>query len=636
MSTRSQSSGTRSLQNAVLLFSVRLALLLLTGCATRGVDLNALRSWEIVVPAGAIPSERYAAEEFQRLYAQASGTTLPIREKPGAAAGRVFIGAPEAGQPAGAAGAAKKWGDEDVAIRVGESAIVIAGGRPRGALYGVYSFAEDYMGVRFLTADHTHVPPLASAAAARVPRGDHVYRPPLEFRHSYYRENERDVAFATRLRNNTITDDARFGGRTPMRLINHSFARYVPLKTYGKEHPEYFNETLGKRPENLTDDQFNPGVQLCLTNPDVLRIVTEGVLRDLDAQPGLRNISVSQNDNMRYCQCAKCSAIDQREGTPMGSLLTFVNAVADEVAKKHPDVLVGTLAYQYSRKPPATIRPRPNVEIQLCSIECCQNHPLEDSNCPLNVPFRSDMDGWGKICDQVYVWYYNVNFGNYLLPSANLRILGPDVRYLVGNGARGLLMQGAYNGPGTELSDLRNYIISRLLWNPMLDAGRLCDEFLDLHYAEAAEPIRRYIKFTHDRAAASGKHQRVSRPGWQYGLDREVAEMGLKSFAEAMALAKSDVVRQRLELASVSAHAMMVDALLDTGMPMTLNWRVHRRRPLFLRPMEAELAAARPHLKRMFEISERYGITMWSEWLSAEQAKEAMRKLYNLAEGESF
>ena len=90
----------------------------------------------------------------------------------------------------------------------------------------------------------------------------------------------------------------------------------------------------------------------------------------------------------------------------MGSLLTFVNAVADAVAQKHPDVKVGTLSYWYSRRPPATIKPRPNVQIQLCSIECCLIHPINDPECPRNVAFCRDMQQWGTICDQIYICAY--------------------------------------------------------------------------------------------------------------------------------------------------------------------------------------------------------------------------------------
>ena len=619
--------------------AVLLCFLLSVACA-EAVDLNALRGWDIVVAESASPSERYAAEEFQRVFALASGTKMPIHNSPRAATGHVFIG-PDAGNAAGLRPFANSiTGDEDLGIAIADTSIWLTGGRPRGTLYGVYTFLENNLGVRFLTADHTHVPPLKPGAAIEQSRK--TYHPPLEFRSSFYGENDANVAFATRLRNNTNTGDLKLGGRTPMRLINHSFAHYVPWKKYGVEHPEYYNELNGKRPANVTDEQFNPGIQLCLTNPDVLRIVTEGVLRDLAAQPGLRNISVSQNDNYSHCRCSKCSAIDEREGSPMGSLLTFVNAVADEVAKKHPNVLVGTLAYQYSRKPPKTVRPRANVQIQLCSIECCMNHPLEDASCPLNKPFHDDMDGWGKISDKIYVWYYITNFANYLLPCPNLRIIEPDVRYFVRNGVHGLLMQGAYNVIGAEFSGLRNYVTSRLLWDPTLSGRKLADEFLDLHYAEAAGPIREFLKYSHDHAAASGKHERCSRSGMRYGLDKSVAEFGLKKFAEALALAKSDEVKRRVELASICAHAMMIDALLDSQSEMTIYGRLRKNKPLLIgegattAPSSDMLVAARPHIRKMFEISDKCGIKSISEWISRPQAEQMFRKLYGVAEGQPF
>ena len=45
----------------------------------------------------------------------------------------------------------------------------------------------------------------------------------------------------------------------------------------------------------------------------------------------------------------------------MGSLLGLVNHVAAEVETKFPDVLAGTLAYAYSRRPPQNLQPRCNV-----------------------------------------------------------------------------------------------------------------------------------------------------------------------------------------------------------------------------------------------------------------------------------
>ena len=68
--------------------------------------------------------------------------------------------------------------------------------------------------------------------------------------------------------------------------------------------------------------------------------------------------SVSQNDTFNNCQCEQCKAVDDAEGSPAGSLLKFVNAVAESIEKDHPKIRIDTLAYQYTRKPPKTIRPR--------------------------------------------------------------------------------------------------------------------------------------------------------------------------------------------------------------------------------------------------------------------------------------
>jgi hypothetical protein len=174
---------------------------------------------------------------------------------------------------------------------------------------------------------------------------------------------------------------------------------------------------LAQRTPEGTNDWF--ATEPCLTHPDVLKIVTDAVLAELKANPHRENISVSQNDNDKHCLCPKCKAIDDREGTPMGTLLEFVNAIADVVAKEHPGVKVGTLSYWYTRKPPKTLKPRPNVQIQLCSIECCVVHPINDPNCAKNVQFCSDMAEWGQLTQEIFIWNYNTNFSNYLLPFPN-------------------------------------------------------------------------------------------------------------------------------------------------------------------------------------------------------------------------
>ena len=55
----------------------------------------------------------------------------------------------------------------------------------------------------------------------------------------------------------------------------------------------------------------------------------------IQAQSNIGNISVSQNDGNGNCTCVNCAATDEREESHMGSLLAFINAVADAVVSGH-------------------------------------------------------------------------------------------------------------------------------------------------------------------------------------------------------------------------------------------------------------------------------------------------------------
>lgn len=603
--------------------SVCIALLLLCCPAQtampQGVNLADLEGWDIVIPPGGrIPSEVYAVEEFQRHVAIATGHTLPVVtsiDRPGR---HVFIGSGKLMRESELGFAVEDFGPEDLRIVIRDGNIVIAGGRPRGTLYGVYTFLEDYLGVRFLTADHTHVPPVGRWRV--VGPVDRFYHPPLEMRWTYYGEINRNAAFAARMRVNTVGGGPKLGGKSRQRLISHSFYRQIPSSKYGKKHPEYYCLRGGKRLAEVQNDARDN--EPCLTNPDVLRIVTEAVLAEIEANPQAGNFSVSQNDNAQYCQCPKCAAIDKREGTPMGSLLTFVNRVADAVAEKHPDVMVGTLAYWYSRRPPRTIKPRPNVQIQLCSIECCLIHPIDDPNCPKNVAFCEDMKEWGEICDNIFIWNYNTNFHNYLLPCPNLRVIEPNIRYFVANGAKGVFMQAAGNATGAELSELRAYMISNLLWDPSRSGQRLMDEFLDLHYGPAAGPIGEFIERVHDSAEASGKHHNCFARLADYGLDETDARAGLDAFAKALSLADAEAIRSRVEKASVCAYKAALEPV----------WYPPRK------PLDRDMIRKmRPLARRFFELCDKYGINRHRE--SREDIAAARKRLkaaFGIAEGDTF
>ena len=283
-----------------------------------------------------------------------------------------------------------------------------------------------------------------------------------------------------------------WGGKVDYRGFVHTFQHLVPPEKYFAQHPEYYSEIGGQR--------VHEHAQLCLTNPEVLRIATESVLRWIDESPGASIISVSQNDNRGYCTCAKCAALAEKEGSESGPMLHFVNAIADVVAKKHPHIIIDTLAYQYTRKPPKHVKPRPNVAVRLCSIECEFNRPLATSD--FNKTFVDDIKGWNKICNRLHIWDYVINYAHCVQPFPNFYVLQPNIQFFRDNGVTGIYEEANYFSRGGEFAELRTYIMAKLLWDPEYDVDTAIDEFCRAYYGKAWHLIRGYIDDTHRLAVS--------------------------------------------------------------------------------------------------------------------------------------
>lgn len=551
------------------------------------IPVSSMQNWRIVISDDVTASERYAAEEFQKWFNQATSFALPLEtaeENTNPNEGQVNISA------------SSTMGDEEIDITVENDQIQICGGSPRGVLYAVYQFLEELVGIRFLTADHTYIPEVSEL---KIPCGSYTYNPPFSFRWSYYRENSNAPEFAAKRKVNTVTDAENLGGKTGQQLINHSFHVLVPYGAYGESHPEYYALVDGKRDTNI----HGGGPQLCVTNPEVIEVAATTAIQRLTDNPNVENISVSQADTAAYCRCEPCEELNEAEGTPMGSQLTFVNAVAERIEKAHPNVKVGTLAYWYTRKPPKTVTPRDNVQIQLCSIECCTLHAIDNSDCEQNQAFCADTNEWGKICNDIWIWNYNTNFRSYDLPFPNLRSIGPNVRYFLRNNAKGVFMQANGNGLTGEFSDLRNYIISHLLWNPHLDDQTILTEFVELHYELAAPAILAYINFLHENVEERNLHPRCFPSPEDVGLDAESAQRVFDYFQEALALAANSEIQARVEKASIPAYKAMLVAGGEIA--------PQRQRAL---------------IAEYITLCKRYGLTHTAETQSAEDYFEELHK----------
>ncbi|HTL55771.1 MAG TPA: DUF4838 domain-containing protein, partial [Candidatus Limnocylindrales bacterium] len=448
-------------------------------------------------------------------------------------------------------------GQESFILRTDHNRLIIAGGKPRGTLYGVYTLLEEKLGVRWFTPELEFVPQTNRLV---LPALNETRSPALEYREVFWTEIMRDADFAARHRlngpNYKLTE--KHGGRPVVYFpFVHSLDTLVPRDLY-KDHPEYFPLIKGKR--------ANGYVQRCLSNPEVVKMGKARVRDWIKEHPEATIISVSQNDTGNWCECEKCKELDDREGSPSASLIQFVNAIAEDIEHDYPNIRIDTLAYQYTRKPPKTIRPRPNVIIRLCSIECCFAHSLAGCDSNENRRFREDIIAWEPIAPKLYIWDYTPNFAHYQQPFPNFDVLQPNVQFFVQHGVKGLFEQGNYSPGGYgEMGPLRAYLLAKLLWNPQTDVQKHTREFLAAYYGHAAQDIQAYVELLESQVRNGKAHAHIfESPKAPYLNDHFIASAE-EIFDRAEKSAENDTVRFRVQIARLPIWYVQIATKRVTG-----------------------------------------------------------------------
>jgi hypothetical protein len=470
----------------------------------------------IIIPEKANVIEIQAATVFQDYINRISGVRIPIASditKP--VDNEILIGNVNRDELKDIP--VSKLAKDGLYIRNTGKKLVIAGGTEKGVLYGVYTFLEKYLGCRKYTSTVTVVPKQKSIVLKAI---NDMQLPSFDYRDNFYP----DVAKGNILKRTPVGEyqtwhklDNCFGmpdtGNEWGEFV-HTFDGLLSTKEYGVSHPEYFSYYDGIRHPGA-NLQGRVDAQLCLSNPEVLEIVCKNLKAKIDANPGAIYWSVSQNDNVKYCQCPKCKEIDEKYASfspgskmygthanslyspiGMGSMLTFVN----KVAERFPDKIISTLAYQYTRVPPKDLLPRNNVNIMLCSIESARHIAITEGD----KSFCEDLEGWGRLTNNIILWDYVVQYRNLLSPFPNLQTLQPNLKYFFDKGVTMLFSEGNPE-TGGEFYELKAYILSKLMWDVNADVNQIMNDFLNGYYGNAGKNIREYINLLEKSLAKSGE-----------------------------------------------------------------------------------------------------------------------------------
>lgn len=441
----------------------------------------------VIIPENATPAQEYAAKEFIKYIEKISGATLPTANTP-TDGNNIFIGQTDEVKSMLKGFDWSSLTYDGIYINCnGKDTLILTGYEKTGEIYSVYTFLEDYIGVKYYLSDEEYIPEKESINIGKI---DFKYTPKLMSRESYYKEMYKDQpAYALKMKQNGSGFwklPAEYGGNIKLVGFAHTFQDLMNPDIYGEEHPNWFSFRNGNR--ILDRRQTQP----CLTNKEMVKELIRNVFDTIEKNPNEKIFSCTQYDNSNYCECENCKAMAAKYGQS-GLLLTVINEIADAVKEKYPDKFIETFAYHYTQHAPTgDIKPRDNVIIRLCSIEADFSRPFDD---PSNHVFMKDLTDWANISQQLYIWDYSINYPNHLMPFPNTQVLQKNMQILTQNKCIAVFSEGDEANRNAWLIRYKGYIIAKLCWDENIDMDKETRGFCNFYYGPAGKDMYDYIRF---------------------------------------------------------------------------------------------------------------------------------------------
>jgi hypothetical protein len=280
-----------------------------------------------------------------------------------------------------------------------------------------------------------------------------------------------------------------------------------------KSHPDYFALYRGKRAMNEAYGQGFP----CFSSESLREAAIKYCNAVFKIYPDEEILSIAPVDGYgQLCECDLCKGKATRQRGWNGMLSdyvwSFMDGVAREVYKTHPDKKLSCLAYSVYQLPPEKIETlSPNMAVILCRWRS------EFGNKTTRDQFNKMTEAWlAKLPSKdITIWDYylhNRADGPWMgVPVYYPHIIAEDLRFLKGK-SRGEFIEVSNNWKPKEFTwdpmaanHLNLYVTSRLYWDADQDVDALLAEFYEKFYGPAAKEMKAFIEYSEANWNKAGK-----------------------------------------------------------------------------------------------------------------------------------
>ncbi|MFN2351673.1 MAG: DUF4838 domain-containing protein [Kiritimatiellia bacterium] len=349
-----------------------------------------------------------------------------------------------------------------------------------GSLNAVYAFLNTLGARWYMPGELGEVIPILSTIT--LPDLNETVKPDFDMRayfwYNYAAFPFEDMIWARRMGANS--------GYETLGNIGHAHGLHFvhSRKEMQEAHPEYYALRNGER---VTD--YRGMGHVCFASEGLFR-ETVNFARFMFDRYNAPHFSLWPVDGFHHCQCDVCREI------PSSDLVWgFVDRVARELYKTHPDRMISCGAYTPYIQPPKTVEKfTPNVAVFIANA----GRPLMD-----------DPERWKAYWKRVEGWQSKVAPGNILrvennryglarqFPIIHPRNMVKDLQALKGisrgENSEESQSQARWHSPG--LDHLTLYVQSRFFWDADQDLDTLLGEYYTLFYGPVALEMRAALEF---------------------------------------------------------------------------------------------------------------------------------------------
>lgn len=303
--------------------------------------------------------------------------------------------------------------------------------------------------------------------------------------------------------------------------VGHSYSNY--WKQYGETHPEYFAlQADGTRDQTARGGKPDRA-HLDVSNPELIAHIAAEAIAKFDADPHLTSVSIAPNDGSypSFCLCEVCRRLDPPNGDPVSfsiigkdgkarridyvsltdRYVTFYDKIADIVAQKHPDRLLGAYAYSTYSSPPLYAKLSPNVFISYVGLSYFNDEQREQD--------LKSWDAWSQMADKLLL-RPNALLGAYGIPAVFAHKLGDDVKHAYQTGMIGTDFDALTHDWASR--GLNYYVLAKLLWDPSQSVDALIQDYCDSGFGSSSTTIQKYFALletlTNEVAQNAGENAR--------------------------------------------------------------------------------------------------------------------------------